>query len=95
MPEVMVKPSSDIFVKYLLGREEGKPLLCSFINAVLHDSGFGTIVSIEIKNPFNLKEAIADKETILDIKAKDEKGRLYDVEVQTASDVHFRNRSLY
>ncbi|MBF0204997.1 MAG: PD-(D/E)XK nuclease family transposase [Desulfamplus sp.] len=30
-----IKPTSDIFIKYLLGTEEHKDLLLSFINAVL------------------------------------------------------------
>jgi len=90
-----VKPTSDIYIKYLLGREENKSILLAFLNAVLQKSDFDTIVSVEILNPFNIKEFFNDKETILDVKAKDEKGKIYDIEVQSLSNHLFVYRSLY
>ena len=95
MNEMYIKPYSDIFVKYLLGTEENTGLLLSFINAVLSDSGFDTISSVEIKNPFNIKTSVTEKETILDVKAVDRNGRKYDIEVQTSGDYTYRWRSLY
>jgi hypothetical protein len=62
---------SDIFVKFLLGSEKNKKLLLSFINSVLTDSEFPNIIEIEIRNPFNLKSFTLDKESILDVKARD------------------------
>ncbi len=90
-----INAASDIFVKYLLGSEKNKSLLISFINAVLEDSDFKKIVSVEIKNPFTIKNFKIDKESILDIKAADETGRQYDIEVQLAGDESFKWRSLY
>jgi len=92
-----VKPSSDIFIKYLFGMdtEESKELLLSFINAVLQDSDFDPIVSVIPKNPFNYKEFINDKESVLDIAATDEQGNEYNIEVQTSGDSAFKKRSLY
>ncbi len=90
-----VKPWADIYIRYLFGRESNKDLLLSFINAVLEDDGFTPIVSIELKNPFNLREAARDKESILDIKACDESGRMYDIEVQSGGSSRFKQRSLY
>lgn len=84
-----------MFIKYLFGTEKNKELLISFINAVLEDSDLPTIRSVELKSPFNIKEFITDKESILDLKAVDEKGRYYDIEVQTSGSDHYRNRSLY
>ncbi len=86
---------SDIVVKYLLGREESKDSLLSFINAVLSDSGFNTIASVSIKNPFSIKEFTTDKYCILDIKAEDYTGRQYDIEVQSSGNKIYTNRSLY
>jgi len=40
---IYVKPTSDIFIKYLFGAEENKILLLAFINAVLENSGFPLI----------------------------------------------------
>ena len=42
-----INPLSDIVFKYLLGREETKDLLLSFINSVLEDSDLETMHSIE------------------------------------------------
>ena len=93
--EPYVKPTSDIFIKYLLGSKANKDLLLSFINSVLEDSKFQKIIRVEIKNPFNLKSFVYDKESILDVKAIDENNRQYDVEIQTTGNEHFKNRSLY
>jgi len=90
-----IKTNSDFFVKYLFGREQVKDLTISFINAVLDDSGFPIMKSLEIKNPFNLKTFIAEKESILDIKATDESGRPYDIEMQVSGSLFFKSRSLY
>ena len=95
--DLYIKPSSDIFIKYLFGMdtEESRELLLSFINAVLQNSDFDPIVSVVPKNPFNYKEFINDKESVLDIDAKDEQGREYNIEVQTSGDSNFKTRSLY
>ncbi len=90
-----MKPTSDLFIKYLFGTGLEKDLLISFINAVLEDSGFRKVVTVELKNPFNIREYIIDKESILDIKATDDQGRIFDIEMQTQGESHFRNRSLY
>ncbi len=50
---------------------------------------------VEIRNPFNPKKYNYDKLSILDIKATDEDGRIYDVEVQSFGDEFYANRSLY
>jgi len=91
----IIKATSDIFFKFLFGKEENKDLLLSFINAVHADSGFPLIKTVEIKNPFNIKNFSIDKESIVDVKATDENGRVYDVEVQTTGNDIFRNRTLY
>ena len=88
-------PLSDIVFKYLLGREETKDLLLSFINSVLEDSDLSTMKSVEIRNPFNLKEFETDKVSVLDIKALDERGKIYNIEVQGIGNEVFVSRSLY
>ena len=91
----IIRATSDIFFKFLFGKEENKDLLLSFINAVHADSGFALIKTVEIKNPFNIKNFSIDKESIVDVKATDENGRIYDVEVQTSGNDIFKNRTLY
>ena len=90
-----VLPSSDSFVLYLFGDESNVDLLLSFINAVHIDYDFPLIQSVTIKNPFSLKEFYSEKEIITDVKAVDENGKLYDIEIQSSSSIHFKKRSLY
>jgi predicted transposase/invertase (TIGR01784 family) len=90
-----IKPYSDIFIKYLFGSETNKALLLSFINAVLAETGFDRVVNVELRNPFNVKNYVLDKESILDVKATDEGGRTYNIEVQVDGDESFVHRSLY
>jgi predicted transposase/invertase (TIGR01784 family) len=88
-------PLSDIFFRYLFGNESNKDILISFLNAVHEDSGFPLIKDVKIKNPYNLKASTVTKESVLDVKAVDETGRHYDIEVQIAGTETFKARSLY
>ncbi|MBN2443826.1 MAG: PD-(D/E)XK nuclease family transposase [Spirochaetales bacterium] len=90
-----LNPVRDIFIKYLFGREENSDLLLSFINAVLEDTDFPLIKEVKLKNPFNYRTFIMDKETILDVKATDLQGNHYDIEVQAGKLDDFTNRILF
>jgi len=95
--EAYVKATSDIFIKYLFGMDtkESDKLVISFINAVLTDSNFPTITKVIQKNPFSYQEFANDKLSVLDIEVEDEKHKLYNIEVQSYGNTHFRNRALY
>ncbi len=90
-----IRATSDIMVRVLLGQEENLPLLKDFINAVLEDRGFSTVTSLEIKNPVNLRTVFSEKESVLDVKAKDQSGKIYDIEIQSIGNSEFIQRSLY
>ena len=90
-----IKATSDIFIHYLFGSEQNKDLLLSFINAVLEDADFPLIKSVEILNPFSIRQYALDKSTILDIKAKDNNGKIINIEVQAMGNSTFINRSMY
>jgi predicted transposase/invertase (TIGR01784 family) len=92
---IYIDPVSDIFVLYLLGSPENNDILLDFINNVLIDVGFEPVVSVEVTNPFNLRTFVGDKLSILDVKARDEQGRILDIEVQSVTDKVFAHRSLY
>ena len=87
-------PMSDVFTASLWSAPKNEHLLVSFINSVRLDSGQLPIVQAKVLNPFNIKEFDASKGIILDVRAKDESNRLYDVEVQTSSHPAFPNRML-
>ena len=95
--EILIQATSDIFIKYLFGmdNEESNRLVLSFINAVLQDNDFPIITRIIQKNPFNYKEFVNDKLSVLDIKVEDERGKIYNIEVQSSGDYDFSYRSLY
>jgi len=61
----------------LLGSEENRNLLVHFLNAVLTDDLSAPIAEAEILNPYNDREFLNDKLSVVDIKAKDSEGRMY------------------
>ena len=66
-------------MKKLFGSEENKDILIAFINSILSDDQ--QIKEITIKNPYNIANYKKDKMSILDIKAVDENGIWYDIEM--------------
>jgi predicted transposase/invertase (TIGR01784 family) len=71
-----IDPKIDCVFKALLGAEENLPLLVHFLNAVLGADLPQPIVQVEILNPFNEREFLDDKLSVVDIKARDAAGRL-------------------
>ena len=53
-----------------------------FLNAILADDLVAPISEVEILNPYNDKEFLDDKLSVVDVKAKDSGGRLYQIEIQ-------------
>lgn len=94
MPDA-IRPVDDFVFRYIFGSENNRDLLLSLLNSFLTASGRPEVREIEVKNPFNLKEWVADKESILDIKAKAGDGTWFDVEMQAGSVDQFPQRSLY
>jgi predicted transposase/invertase (TIGR01784 family) len=86
-------PKIDLVFKKLFGSEENKDILISLINAILPESQ--QIRAIQLKNPYNLSDYAEGKLSILDIKAEDEKGILYDIEMQIRGSVFYGKRTLY
>lgn len=88
-----INPRVDFAFKKLFGSEENKDLLISLINAIVSEED--RVAEIELKNPYNLADYQAGKISILDIKAKSEKGRWYNVEMQISEDYNFDKRAIY
>jgi len=88
-----INPRVDFAFKKLFGSEENKDLLLSLINAILAEQE--RITEIELKNPYNLADYRAGKMSILDIKARDEKGRWLNIEMQIGQDLNFDKRAIY
>jgi len=90
---LILNPRVDFAFKKLFGSEENKDILISFINAVV--SKDDRVVDVVLLNPYNNKEHRSDKLSILDIKATDECGRQYNIEMQLTDQVHYNQRALY
>jgi predicted transposase/invertase (TIGR01784 family) len=83
----------DFAFKKLFGSEENSDLLISLINSIV--SPENRVARIELKNPYNSKNFGKDKLSILDIKAQDERGRWYNIEMQITDQEYYDRRALY
>ena len=88
-------PRSDIAFKKIFGSQQRSHILISFLNAALGFRGERKIASLVILNPYQAPKIRGMKESNLDIKAKDQAGREFIVEMQVERDVHFRKRAVY
>src|SRR2546422_505765 len=90
-----IDPTVDYAFKHLFGREATAPLLIDVIENVLEPAPGHHIEKIDVLNPFNPKEAFDDKLSILDIKARDQAGRQFNVEMQVLAFPYYEKRILY
>ena len=81
--------TDDIAFRIIFGDENKKVVLISFLNAVLCLEGEHKITDLYFPNTFQLPKFRDGKSTILDVKATDESGRSFLVEMQVAD---IRNR---
>jgi predicted transposase/invertase (TIGR01784 family) len=93
--DVIIKPTTDLFIAALWSAPKNEPILRSLLNAVMTDIGQPAIVKATVQNPFNVQEYPVDKQIRLDVRVEDETGAIYDVEVQTDSHLDFFDRMLY
>ncbi|MVX62583.1 Rpn family recombination-promoting nuclease/putative transposase [Clostridium chromiireducens] len=88
-----LNPKVDFAFKKLFGSEENKDILIAFINSILSEEQ--QISDIILKNPYNIASYKNDKMSILDIKAVDEKGIWYDIEMQLSEQIFYQKRAFY
>ena len=86
---------NDVVFKYVFGRNENTKPLISLLNAVLRLEGKDRIENIEVLNPFNYREYLEDKMSIVDTRVKDGNGLFYNIEVQNYNDKAFAQRVGY
>lgn len=91
--ENTVNPRVDLAFKKIFGVEENKDLLIALINSIvgLDDQ----VVEITLLNPYNPKNFKTDKLSVLDIKAKSESGKLFNIEIQIGNEADYQKRALY
>ncbi|MEZ6111308.1 MAG: Rpn family recombination-promoting nuclease/putative transposase [Pirellulaceae bacterium] len=75
-----IRPINDFAFKKTFGTPANKGVLVSLLNAILDLNS--PIADVTIENPFNLQDFADDKLSVLDVKAVDQSGAIYDVEIQ-------------
>ena len=75
-----IRPINDFAFKKVFGTPENRGPLLSLLNAILKPKT--PIVDVTLVNPFNLQDFLDNKLSILDIKAVDAAGAIYDIEIQ-------------
>ena len=90
-----IDPKIDCVFKALLGSEANRALLIHFLNAILGPALPAPITEVEILNPYNDREFLDDKLSIVDVKARDQLSRLYQIEIQLLTHRDLLARILY
>lgn len=93
-----INPKVDLVFKKLFGVEENKDLLISLINSVV--SSADQVADVIILNPYNAQNFRSDKLSILNIKAKGENGKRFNIEIQITDEADYEyhvsdKRALY
>ena len=86
---------NDVAFRKIFGNENRKEVLISFLNAVLQLQNNSKVAEVDILTPFQIPELRGGKVTIVDVKAKDQNGKTYIVEMQVAELEGFDKRVLY
>lgn len=89
----LISPRVDIAFKKIFGVEENKDLLISLINSIVCEED--QVSEITLLNPYNPKNFKQDKLSILDIKAKNESGKRFNIEIQISDEADYDKRALY
>ena len=92
---IEIKKLSDLFARYLLGKNGNEDLLENLVNATLKDFNFEEVKDLEIIDPFNLSENIDLKESIIDVKAKTKDNKTVIIEFQLCGNKNFVDRIFY
>jgi len=88
-----ISPINDFAFAKTFARPENKIALISLLNAILRLEK--PIEEVTIRNPFNYQDFAQDKLTILDIKASDTLGRIFNVEMQLSAHQGLVERIVY
>ena len=86
---------NDIAFRKIFGNENKKIILISFLNAVMKLKDNDAIDDVEILNPYQLPIIKNLKASIIDVKARDKKGKTYIIEMQVAEPDGLDKRLLY
>ena len=87
--------TNDISFRKIFGNEKKKAPLISFLNAALELEGDSRVVNVTLANPNLFPRIAGEKASILDVRATDQAGRKFVVEMQVAEKNGFDKRVQY
>ena len=90
-----VDVKNDIAFHKIFGNANKTVTLISFLNAVLALEGSRRVIGVTIENPYLFPPVPAGKTSILDVRATDQEGRKFIVEMQVADRKGFEKRVQY
>ena len=88
-----ISPRVDLAFKKIFGVEENKDLLISLINSIV--GAEDPVSEVTLLNPYNPKNFKTDKLSILDIKATNQDGKRFNIEIQISDEADYDKRALY
>lgn len=89
-----INPRTDFAFKKIFGSAQSKPILLSFLNAVLHNER-PVIVDLEIIDPYLAPKIQGMKDSFVDVRARLQDGRMVIIEMQVLNLDGFEKRILY
>ena len=90
-----IKPTDDFIFKIIFGSKGNEDILISFLNSLFREYDYlPHIRSITINNSSSIKKYDIMKQSILDIKATADTGRLINIEIQTEDTGNIVDRGL-
>jgi len=89
-----INPKTDFAFKKIFGSNESKPILISFLNALIYN-GNPTIIDLEIIDPYLPSRVSYLKDSYLDVKAKLALGQTVIIEMQVLNVASFAKRVIY
>ncbi|NJM61975.1 MAG: Rpn family recombination-promoting nuclease/putative transposase [Oscillatoriales cyanobacterium RU_3_3] len=89
-----IDPRTDFAFKKIFASESSKPILISFLNALIYE-GNPTIQDLQILDPYQAGEVLGLKESYLDVKATLDNGTIVIIEMQVLNVKAFEKRIAY
>jgi len=90
-----IDPKVDCVFKAIFGSEVNLNLLVHFLNAALHEELSAPIVEVTLLNPNLEKNRLDGKRVVLDVKARDAHGRIFQIEIQMVAYPSLPLRMIY
>ena len=90
-----VDMKNDVAFRKIFGNKKKTKSLISFLNAVLELEGYNRVAKVSFVDPNLLARVKGEKSSVIDVRATDQKGRQFIIEMQVADKSGFAKRVQY